>query len=92
MYQFRIKKRDDGGYRFDLGAIKMLVDDYVIKDDKHILTNPGKAIAYFTTNDNIYGLSNEQQHLITAEAFFDCISLQYKIFNGNNTGTPKLYT
>jgi hypothetical protein len=83
MYQFKIKKREDGGYRFDLGDIKMLVDGYTIKDGKHILTNPGKAIAYFNTDDNIYGVSNESQHLNTAEAFFDSISKQYSVFKGS---------
>jgi len=80
MYQFKIKKREDGGYRFDLDGIKMLIDGYTIKEGKHMLVNPGKAIAYFNNDDNIYGVSNEPQHLNTAEAFFDSINKQYRLF------------
>jgi len=82
MYQFRIKKQDDGGYRFELGGIQLLVDDYTIKEDKHILAHPDKAIAYFNIDANIYGISNKAQNYNTAEALYDAISTQYRIFTG----------
>lgn len=85
MYQFKIKKREDGGYRFDLGEIKMIIDGYTIKDGKHILLNPGKAIAYFNTEDNLYGVSNDPLNLNSAEALYDSISKQYREFKEKRT-------
>ncbi len=85
MYHFRIIKQVDGGYKFELGDIKMFIDGYSVKDDKHVLTNPNKAIAYFNVEDNIYGVSNEPMKFNSAEAFFDAISQQHKIFTGNIT-------
>ena len=86
MYQFRIVKQLDGGYRFELGNIKMFIDSYSIVNNKHHLTNPGKAIAYFNTEDNVYGISNEPNRYDTAEAFFDAIALQYQIFQNPPKG------
>ena len=85
MYQFKIKKQDDGVYRFELGSIKMLIDDYVIKEDKHLLANPKKAIAFFIFEDNIYGVSNEPVNFDSAEAFYDAMNKQYHILNGDRT-------
>ena len=34
MYKFRIIKLEDGGYRFELGGIKMVVNDYNIINNK----------------------------------------------------------
>jgi hypothetical protein len=78
MYQFKIRKQDDGVYRFELGGIKLLVDDYLVDKNQHVLTNPRKTIAYFNIENNIYGISNEIYE--TAEAFYDAISRQYHIF------------
>lgn len=81
MYQFKIKKQDDGVYRFELGSIKLLIDDYIVKEDKHLLSNPKKAIAFFIFEDNIYGVSNEPVNFDSAEAFYDAMSVQYNILN-----------
>jgi hypothetical protein len=83
MYQFKIKKQDDGVYRFELEGIKMLIDDYTIKEDKHLLSNPKKAIAFFIYEDNIYGISNEPVNYDSAEAFYDAMTKQYRILHGD---------
>jgi hypothetical protein len=82
MYQFKIVNQIDGGYKFELGDIKMYVDDYIVINNQHLLSHPSKAIAYFNANDNIYGISNEVFNHKSAEDFFDAIVLQYKIING----------
>ena len=87
MYQFRIVKLEDGGYRFELDDIKMLVSDYKILNDRHLLINPVRAFAYFTFDNNIYGISNETGHLDTAEAFYDTIRQHYLVFNDKNTAS-----
>ncbi len=83
MYQFNIKALEDGGYRFELGNIKMLVDDYTIDHDQHQFRNPNKAVAYFVIDNNMYGISNNPMHYNTAEQFFDAISSQYGVFTGS---------
>ena len=80
MYQFKIRKQEDGGYKFELGSIKMFIDDYSIKDDKHILAHPDKAVAYFNLGGNVYGVSNEPRNFDTAEAFYDAMCTQYMMF------------
>ena len=89
MYQFKIRKQEDGGYKFELDGIRIIVEDYSIKEGKHILLAPQKAIAYFLIHENIYGISNDPMNYDTAEAFFDAINKQYRIFTGN---TPKTTT
>jgi hypothetical protein len=84
MYPFKIIKIEDEGYSFELQGIKILVQDYAIKDDKHIITNPNKAIAYFTIENNIYGVTNEPRNFNTAEEFYDTMSDQYRIFTNQN--------
>ncbi len=81
MYQFRITEQENGGFRFEFGGIKMLVDDYTIQDDRHILKNPSKAVAYFDIENNLYGVSNEPSHYRTAEDFFDAMSKQMKVLS-----------
>jgi hypothetical protein len=83
MYQFKIKKQEGGGYKFELGVISIIIDGYTIKDDTHLLSNPGKAIAYFCIEDNLYGISNDPLHYYTVEAFYDAMNKQYMIFNSN---------
>ena len=93
MYQFKIKKQEYGGYKFELDGIIMLVGEYTMNDDKHFLKNPDKAFAYFYIGDNIYGLSNEPKNYDTAEAFYDAINLQYGIFKTDDqigTGSKKI--
>jgi hypothetical protein len=83
MYEFKIKKQEEGGYRFELEGIRLIVDEYTIQEGKHLLTHPDKAIAYFMIDDNIYGISNDPQHYGTAEAFYDAIIKQYEIFTND---------
>ncbi len=83
MYQFKIKKQEEGGYRFELDGIRLIIDDYSVKNDQHILTHPNKAIAYFMVNENIYGVSNDPLNYDTAEAFYDAITKQYQIFTSD---------
>ncbi|NDC42110.1 MAG: hypothetical protein EBZ77_11265 [Chitinophagia bacterium] len=78
MYQFRITQQESGGFRFEYNGIKILVDDYFIKDGKHFLKSPDKAIAYFDIENNIYGISNEPMHFASAEDFHDAMVSQFK--------------
>ncbi len=80
MYQFKIRKLEEGGYRFELGDIKMDISDYSVNDNKHLLTNPSKAFGWFTVQNNIYGLSNEDVRFETVEAFYEAINLQHNFF------------
>ena len=80
MYQFSIKKQENGGYRFELDGIKILTEEFTIEAGKHKLSNPSKTIAYFIIEDNIYGVSNGTFNFSTAEDFYDSISKQYHIF------------
>ena len=84
MYQFRILKLENEGYRFELGGIKMLVKGYNIINEKHSLVNPAKAFAYFTFDNSVYGISNEAASSDTAEDFYDTISQQYFILTSNH--------
>ena len=80
MYRFKIKKQEEGGYEFELGDIKLLVDDYSIRDDQHQIAHPDKAIAYFNFDNYTYGIGNIPNKFFTAEAFYDVIKKQYQLF------------
>ncbi|MCD6010684.1 MAG: hypothetical protein K0Q79_546 [Flavipsychrobacter sp.] len=80
MYQFKIVKLDDGGYRFELGAIKIYTDGFSIKDGKHLFNTPTKAIGYFNIDGNLYGVSNDLQNANSAEDFYDSMTTQYLVF------------
>ena len=84
MYQFNIIKLEDGSYKFVLGAIQMLIEDFVVNNGSHVLTNPQKAIAYFSINGNVYGVTNQAHNFNTAEAFYENMTQQYQIFAGNS--------
>jgi hypothetical protein len=90
MYQFKIRKQEEGGYKFELDGIRMIIESYSIKNDQHMLTHPQRAIAYFIIEDNIYGISNDPLNYDTAEAFYDAITKQYHIFTGNNANQNAL--
>jgi hypothetical protein len=83
MYQFKIVELEEGGYRFELGAIKLFVDGFQVKENYHVLTNPNKAVGYFSIDGNIYGISNDPVSFVTAEAFYDSMSNQYMIFTNS---------
>jgi len=85
MYQFKIVKVQEGGYKFELEGIKLLVDGYSIINDKHQLKNPNRAIAFFNIGDDMYGISNEPLNLDTAEALYDVMNKQYNIFTNTNS-------
>ena len=80
MYQFRITKQENGGYRFELKGIKMFVDDFEVQNGKHLLKNPQKAIAYFDVENNLYGISNGSLNFNTAEEFHDAMAQQFSMF------------
>lgn len=80
MYQFRITQEEKGGYRFELDGIKILVDGFVIENDKHVLTNPGKAVAFFDIENNLYGISNQPTFYSSVEEFYDAMSRQFEVF------------
>ena len=80
MYHFKIVKVQEGGYKFELEGIKLLVDDYSVINDQHILKTPNKAIAFFNIGEDIYGISNESLNLNTAEALYDTMTRQYSVF------------
>jgi hypothetical protein len=58
----------------------MLVDDFVIQNDRHLLKNPQKAVAYFDIENNLYGVLNEPAQYRTAEEFHDAMVNQYNVF------------
>lgn len=90
MYHFKIVKVQEGGYKFELGGIKLLVDDYSVINDQHQLKTPEKAIAFFNIGDDVYGISNDSLNLDTAEALYDTMTRQYKLFiapNQSNEGS-----
>jgi hypothetical protein len=80
MYHFKIVKVQEGGYKFELEGIKLLVDDYSVINDKHLLKTPNKAFAFFNIGEDIYGISNESMNLDTAEALYDTMTGQYSVF------------
>ena len=84
MYQFKIVKVQEGGYKFELEGIKILVDGYSINDNVHVLKNPTKAFAFFNVEQDIYGISNEPLKLGSAEALYDAIYQQYNVFNSTS--------
>lgn len=85
MYQFKIKKQENGGYKFELGDIKLLVDDYSILNDQHQIAHPDKAIAYFNFDNYMYGVGNVPAKFDTAEDFYDAIKKQYMLFAQEKT-------
>lgn len=80
MYQFNIVKNDDSSWRFELGGINLILDDYQVKDEKHYIKTPQKAIAFFNINGNLYGLANQATACNTAEDFYEMMREQYTYF------------
>ena len=90
MYHFKINKVQEGGYKFELEGIKLLVDDYSIINNKHLFKTPNKAIAFFYIGDDVYGISNEPLNLDSAEELYDTIIKQYNVFNPGNSNNHSL--
>jgi hypothetical protein len=80
MYEFHIVKNDEHSWRLEKDGINLIVDDYFIKNEKHYLKNPSKAIAFFNVSGLLYGISNGTGRYYTAEDFFDVMSRQYSFF------------
>ena len=89
MYQFKIIKAQEGGYKFELEGIKLLVDDYTLVNDRHLIKTPNKAVAFFNIGDDVYGISNEPLNADNAEALYDAIVQQYNIFQTKRQDTKK---
>lgn len=79
MYHFNQTQADDQ-CRLELNGIKLLVDGYTIKQDKHYLKNPANAIAFFDVNGGLYGISNRNGTYLTAEDFYDSMQKQLDFF------------
>lgn len=94
MYQFRKEKNKDGIWKFELNGIKLLVNDFVIKGEKHWLTNPIKTIGFFNIDNNMYGVSNTKEVVYnTAEDFYDSMVQQYYILkDGLSSGSTERKT
>jgi len=89
MYQFN-KKPIKGTWRFELNGISLLINGFFIKDEKHWIKSPSKAIGFFNIDNNLYSVSNSEpvpHH--TIEDFYDALVKQHKILksgrlNSNN--------
>lgn len=80
MYQFRKARNREGTWRFELNGIKLLVNDFVIRGEKHWLKDPAKTIGFFNVDNNLYGVSNTQPVVYnTAEDFYESLVQQYHI-------------
>lgn len=80
MYPFNIVKNDDNSWRFELQGINLIVEGFELKDQKHWITNPHKAIAFFNINGNLYGIANQSETCCTAEEFYELMRDQYAYF------------
>ena len=81
MYRFRIMKNDDESYRLELDGINMIVDGIEVKDERHYIKTPKKAIAFFSIDGHLYGVTNKSAKCNTAEAFYDVMCQQYSFFH-----------
>jgi hypothetical protein len=80
MYQFNIMQDSEDVWRFELSGINLLINGFFIKDEKHWIKNPKKAIGFLNINNNLYGLANNEPVTYdTAEDFYDVMLQQYMI-------------
>lgn len=80
MYQFNIVKNEDSSWRFELGGISLIIDGFTVKNERHWVKNPDRAIAFFNVNGNLYGIANQTNNCNTAEEFYDMMQKQYAYF------------
>lgn len=80
MYPFNIVKHDDHSWRFELEGISLIVDDFEVKEERHWLKNPMKAIGFFNVKGNLYGLANQNKNCCTAEELYEMMRGQYNYF------------
>ena len=83
MYQFNIVKNEDSSWRFDLDGISLILDGYTIENEKHLMNNPDKAVAFFNVDGMLYGVTNQPTYCTTAEDFYDVMIQQYAVFKGS---------
>ncbi len=81
MYPFNKVQQEDQSWRLELDGISIVTEGFFINDDQHWLRNPKKAIAFFSIDGNLYGLSNVVNSCLTAEKFYDVMYRQYVYFN-----------
>jgi len=84
MYQFNVMQDESGMWRFELEGINLLLDGFTVKDGKHWINTPSKAIAFFNLSGNLYGVSNDMKTFRTVEDFFDSMREQYSIFKSKH--------
>jgi hypothetical protein len=80
MYRFDIEQQKDGTWKFELDGINLIVDGFAVDNNKHVINNPHKAIAYFNIEGHLYGLSNQVRTCGTAEEFYDIMRQQFAVF------------
>jgi len=85
MYQFSKVKDSEGVWRFELDGINLLLDGFYIKEDKHWIENPQKAIAFFNIRGHMYGVSNELNTFSTAEDFYEKMKEQFAMIKKKNS-------
>ncbi len=88
MYPFSKAQQDDRTWCFELNGINVVMDEFFIKDDKHWFKDPYKAIAYFSIEGNLYGLSNFTDTKPTAEDLYDVMLGQYAYFTTDPLSEP----
>jgi|GEM_PF-1040779 len=81
MYPFNKVQQEDRSWDFELDTIHMIMEGFFIRNEQHWIKNPKKAIAFFTVDGNLYGLSNLTNTQLTAEAFYDVMYQQYVYFD-----------
>ena len=80
MSRFDIEQQKDGTWKFELDGINLIVDGFEVKNNMHVINNPEKAIAYFSIDGHLYGLSNQVRTCKTAEEFYEVMRQQFTIF------------
>lgn len=81
MYPFNKVQQEDQSWRLELDGISIITEGFFIHEDQHWLLNPQTAIAFFSIDGNLYGLSNIANSNHTAEGFYDVMYRQYVYFN-----------
>ena len=76
MYEFHIERKGNKEWKFERDGVKIITDEYVIKDGKHLIVNPLNSIAYFYVDDNIFAFRNRSSPCTTVEDFFDLMLQQ----------------
>ena len=88
MYSFNKVQESNGEWRFELDGISLLMDGFEIKNEKHWIKTPTKAVAFFNVSGLLYGIANEIRTFTTAEEFYDIMVQQYLIMkNGYKAGS-----